>query len=270
MNFTEYESTGPIVLFLHGFPCNSKLWEQQTTQLKKEFHLVTIDLPGVLNEDMASADEKKLTSIVSSITEYIRGILKRSGKDKVTLVGHDLGCFILNEICMQAPELIERQILINGVGIQAFSSRYSSLRQYLKSWYLLFAASPLSWGVSKGIVQRTIKRMIYSREDQRLMNHVADDSRHSFQTVYLYASLLGAAFKVLISRSVDFCRTPTHLIHGTNDPYLVEPSDKELKVFYRFAKLTKIESGHWLPISDSRFINSIIINGVMGNRVYEA
>lgn len=76
------------ILFLHGYPENWSAFEKVMDELRNDYHLLTIDLPGIgLSEKIGKSDKKTIAKFINAIIEHL-------GLSNVILAGHDIGGMI--------------------------------------------------------------------------------------------------------------------------------------------------------------------------------
>lgn len=80
---------GSVVVLLHGFGENSKVWKKQVEFLQSDYCVIVPDLPGSGNSQSCGA-----TSL-NDFAEVINAIMdKESPKEKFHLFGHSMGGYI--------------------------------------------------------------------------------------------------------------------------------------------------------------------------------
>ncbi len=116
-----YSDTGngtQTLIFLHGMGSNQKAWTKNVSELKDNFRCITLDLPGYgLSSPLPSVFE--IGSVAQLVIDFISTLQLRS----VSLVGHSMGGHISMEVARQAPELIDRLILIAPAGLERFEEK---------------------------------------------------------------------------------------------------------------------------------------------------
>src|SRR6516165_3200359 len=79
---------GPnTVILVHGWTCNSTVWDQQIPALAKQYRVLAIDLPG--HGLSGSPEDGKLT--MDLFARAIEAVRAEAGADNVVLVGHSMG-----------------------------------------------------------------------------------------------------------------------------------------------------------------------------------
>lgn len=107
LNYCSYGNPeNQTVLFIHGYPLDQSMWDNQTQFLENNFRVVTFDIRGFGNSE--SGDEAySLPLFASDIVE----LMKKKGIDKAVLCGFSMGGYIALYTCIHHPELFNGLIL---------------------------------------------------------------------------------------------------------------------------------------------------------------
>lgn len=106
----------PVVL-LHGMSSSLHTWEGWVRGLERQRRVITLDLPGFgLTGPRADADYRPQTD-----ARFVLALLDRLGVGRFVVGGNSLGGEIAWRIATQAPERIERLILVDSAGIRVES-----------------------------------------------------------------------------------------------------------------------------------------------------
>lgn len=97
--FTRSAGSGPVLVLLHGFPTASYDWHALWPDLSREFRLVTLDLLGFGFSDKPYPHRYR----IAEQADLVEALLERQGISDYSLVSHDLGDTV-------AQELLARQI----------------------------------------------------------------------------------------------------------------------------------------------------------------
>lgn len=98
----ERRGTGVPLVFLHAFPLNHSMWEEQVAFLSKHFQMITMDLPGFGNSPL-----QKETSTMEDIAKSVLELLvELKVSDKCIFAGLSMGGYVLFQILKLAPEKI--------------------------------------------------------------------------------------------------------------------------------------------------------------------
>jgi pimeloyl-ACP methyl ester carboxylesterase len=101
---------GPVILLIHGFPDHWLTWWQQMAELSGSYRVVAMDQRGYnLSDQPENVDDYLPANLVGDV----RAVLCQEGADRATIVGHDWGGFVAWHTAMDAPELVERLVVLN-------------------------------------------------------------------------------------------------------------------------------------------------------------
>ena len=102
--------TGPLVVMIHGFPDFWYSWREQMEALAGEYRLVAIDQRGYnLSDKPAGVESYAMPLLVNDVVAVIHSL----GEEKAVVVGHDWGGMVAWQTAINAPEVVERLIILN-------------------------------------------------------------------------------------------------------------------------------------------------------------
>ncbi|MCH7825429.1 MAG: alpha/beta hydrolase [Acidobacteria bacterium] len=102
--------TGPLVVMIHGFPDFWYSWREQMEALAGEYRLLAIDQRGYnLSDKPAGVESYAMPLLVSDVVAVIHSL----GEEKAVVVGHDWGGMVAWQTAINAPEVVERLIILN-------------------------------------------------------------------------------------------------------------------------------------------------------------
>jgi pimeloyl-ACP methyl ester carboxylesterase len=100
---------GPVIVLLHGYAEDSRMWKPLANELASRFTVVAPDLPGIGNSsipthgaDMKIADER------------VRGAVRALGFRRVYVVGHDIGLMVAYAYAAMYPQEVARLALLDA------------------------------------------------------------------------------------------------------------------------------------------------------------
>lgn len=100
--------TPPIVL-VHGFACAHSDWAAQIAHLSPRHRVIAVDLRGH-GESGGSPDECSIERYGADVAEVMRALDLRSA----IVVGHSLGCRVVTEATLQAPDRVAGIVFVDG------------------------------------------------------------------------------------------------------------------------------------------------------------
>lgn len=219
MPYEEFPYEGPVLVFLHGFPDNLRLWDKQIEFFKGRYHILNFNLP-------LTSDKRIMRP--SYIFKTIKEKMRSMPFKKFILIGHDLGGFLLEELGHGMPESVEGQILISGMSFPEYAGRKSSVTQLAKSWYVFLLQVP-------GI--------------PHLLGKILHNGMpHLYKTI---------PEDVPEKRSIK-SRIKTLMIFGNHDPFLNPPTLNEASRYYKDVRVEILKGGHWIQRDNAPEVNRII------------
>lgn len=103
--------SGPLMLFLHGFPEFWYCWRRQLAEFGRDHRAVAPDLRGYnLSDKPAQVKDYRLKPIV----EDLRQLIERLGGGRATVVAHDWGGAAAWGLAIAHPQSIERLVIVNS------------------------------------------------------------------------------------------------------------------------------------------------------------
>lgn len=109
--------SGPLILFLHGFPECWFTWRHQMSFMASHgYRVVAPDLRGFADTTGAPTDDStKFTTlrVVGDIVELLNTIA--TDEDKVFVVGHDWGAVIAWALCLYRPDKVKALVNMSVV-----------------------------------------------------------------------------------------------------------------------------------------------------------
>lgn len=112
MSLIHHVVTGlghPPIVFVHGFCCDHTDWDAQVAHLSPRHQTVAVDLRGHGASPGSQAD--------CSIERYgadVAEVMRALALPPAVLVGHSLGCRVVVEAALQAPERTAGVVLVDG------------------------------------------------------------------------------------------------------------------------------------------------------------
>jgi pimeloyl-ACP methyl ester carboxylesterase len=97
----------PVIVFLHGGPLSSRMWEPQLENLSNDFYCLAPDLPG---HGKSQAEAFSLEGAAKRVVELIRA---KAPEGKAALIGLSLGGAVALTMLNNAPEVVSR-VMVSG------------------------------------------------------------------------------------------------------------------------------------------------------------
>lgn len=205
---------GEPVVFLHGFPTSSHLWNGVVPLVPRGHRVVVVDLLGYGRSDRPAGRDLS----IKGHADRVVALLDALGINYAVLVGHDLGGGIAQSLALRYPARVSRLCLINSVAFEDWPGREVKLVRATRS---LTRFLPATW-------------MLSVLRADLLRGYVAGDrGTHSIeQYVRLFAGESGRDVLVAHLSALDSGETrameprlkdivaPTSIVWGAEDPFL--------------------------------------------------
>ena len=102
------QGEGDVLLFLHGWGADCRIWRQQIKYFSKFYRILSIDLPGHGNSSWQKVSFEEMA-------EDIVLILQQLNIDKIRLVGSSLGGLLGLKIYQLVPEIFDQLIFVGSL-----------------------------------------------------------------------------------------------------------------------------------------------------------
>jgi pimeloyl-ACP methyl ester carboxylesterase len=116
----------PLVL-VHGFLGSSQMWEPQIEYFKKNYRVLTPDLPG-----FGKSNKFKSCDNISSMAQSIIGCLKKKKIEKFYLLGHSMGGMVVQEMVNIIGNQVSKLICYGTGPIGEVPGRFETMDQSIK------------------------------------------------------------------------------------------------------------------------------------------
>ena len=109
--------TGPAIVFVHGWTCDSSSWTGQVPAFAKDYRVITLDLPGHGRSE-SPADGKLSMDVFARAVEAVRA---EANADRIVLVGHSMGAPVIRQYAHLYPERVAGLVAVDGpLDLRAF------------------------------------------------------------------------------------------------------------------------------------------------------
>src|SRR5262245_57244037 len=102
--------TGPTIVFVHGWTCDSSSWTGQVPAFSKDHRVITLDLPGH-GQSGSPKDGKLSMDLFARAVEAVRA---EAGADRIVLVGHSMGAPVIRQYAHLYPDHVAGLVAVDG------------------------------------------------------------------------------------------------------------------------------------------------------------
>jgi pimeloyl-ACP methyl ester carboxylesterase len=145
----------PPIVFVHGFACSHADWQAQVAHFAPRHTTVGVDLPGH-GATPAGTDAHTIERCGAEVAALLGAL----SLPPAVLVGHSLGCRVVLDAALSAPERTAAVVLVDG-------SRFAA--EAAAAFEARFAA-----GEYATLVRGLFQQMFTARSDQRTAAGVVD------------------------------------------------------------------------------------------------
>jgi pimeloyl-ACP methyl ester carboxylesterase len=133
--------TGPLIVFLHGFPEFWYEWKNQIAEFSRDHTVVAPDMRGYnLSSKPTELSAYQMPQLVEDVRALAAGLLTSSGGAKFTLVAHDWGGVVAWVFAAQHPDMLDRLVIVNAPHPTVFAreQRENPAQQQASQYMLMF------------------------------------------------------------------------------------------------------------------------------------
>lgn len=138
LHYAECGEGERLVVLLHGFPECWYSWRKQLPILGKRYRVVAPDMRGYnLSDKPARVEDYQMSRLVDDVT----GLIRHLGAREAAVIGHDWGGAVAWAVAQHYPDYVWKLASLQ-VPPPAVWARNLTLKQALRSWYMLFFQLP--------------------------------------------------------------------------------------------------------------------------------
>lgn len=102
--------TGPTLVFVHGWTCDSSSWAAQVPAFAGKYRVVTLDLPGH-GKSGSPKDGKLSMDLFARAVEAVRA---ETNAQRIVLIGHSMGAPVIREYAHLFPDHVAGLVAVDG------------------------------------------------------------------------------------------------------------------------------------------------------------
>ncbi|MCB1188871.1 MAG: alpha/beta fold hydrolase [Leptospiraceae bacterium] len=271
------------VLFLHGYPDNSKTWSYQMHSLGMEYQVAAYDIRGAGKStqpiNQYDFHIEKLQEDVLAVIDHLVG-----KEGKVHLVGHDWGAiifwaFVSNRsyqkrvhsytavsgphVTLTLKNMFEKFTSFNpmAIGEQFF--------QIFKSWYIMFFQVPklpefMWYTFPLFLWERILKEGGVPSNDEMYKYDKKEIFSCAVGTLNLYRELMMGGLPRLPEPPIE---VPVSVIIPEDDLAILPSSYDKMEEIASNLKIHKLKANHWVHREKPREVNNIIRETIARARI---
>lgn len=237
----EQKGKGDLIVLLHGWGSNIKLFANLIDLLSKKYMVVAMDMPG-----FGESAEPPSAWCVDDYVDFVIDFLKDYNTDKVMLLGHSFGGRVIIKLNSKKnlPFSITKVILVDSAGILPPKSNKKSFRTY----YYKAGKAVLSTGIAKKIAPDAL-------ENFRKKMGSADYAAASPLMRQVLVKVVNEDLEPLLPN----IKCPTLLVWGVNDTATPLSDGEKMEKLIPDAGLVKLENaGHYSFLEQQFTFNRVM------------
>ena len=206
---------GPPLLLVHGLGSNLSLWLDHIEPLSDTHRVVALDLPG-----FGVSSKHNVSGRMTDFAASVRGFVDALDLAPITYVGVSMGGQIGLTLALEAPDVVERLVLVSPAGIETFTEEQAeALRQTM-------TPEAIAGADSSAIRQNTAANFASWSDDYAWLieQRHALSERDDFGA---YARANSASVAGMVDQPVydrlGSVQHPTLVLYGTGDKLIPNP-----------------------------------------------
>lgn len=187
----------PPILFVHGFGCSRTDWAAQVEHFSPRRQTIAVDLPGH-GETPAAAGGGSIQQAGAEVAS----LMAARSVPPAVLIGHSMGCRVVLEAALHAPEHVAGIVLLDGSrfpprSAAAFEARFAS-------------------GEYASMVRGMFKQMFTASSDPKTIDAIVSRALGMSEAVGKAMLLSMVRYdEEMLERSLQAVRTPLLVLQAT-------------------------------------------------------
>lgn len=237
----EQKGEGDLIVLLHGWGSNIKLFANLIDLLSKKYTVVAMDMPG-----FGESQEPPSAWCVDDYVDFVIDFLKDYDNRNIMFLGHSFGGRVIIKLNSRTdlPFEITKVILVDSAGIMPPKSNKKSFRTY----YYKFGKAVLSTGIVQKIAPDAL-------ENFRKKMGSADYAAASPLMRQVLVKVVNEDLEPLIPN----IKCPTLLVWGVNDTATPLSDGEKMEKLIKDSGLVKLENaGHYSFLEQQFTFNRVM------------
>ena len=265
-----------LVVLLHGFPECWYSWRHQLPALGQHFRVVAPDMRGYnLSDKPGRTEDYRIEKLVDDVL----GLIRHCGAREAAVVGHDWGGAVAWAVAEKHPEYVWKLAALQTPPFAVWRANLT-LRQALRSWYMIFFQLPRvpEWWLGAHdfaqldkMLRATARRGTFSNTDLAVFKNAlkqhgqADDVDALTGALNYYRANVFKMWHSAQSKSAKVeprVRVPTLYIYGERDQFIVPETVKGVGAYVAapYREVRFAHTNHWVQQESPAEVNAALIS----------
>ncbi|MET0624198.1 MAG: alpha/beta hydrolase [Pyrinomonadaceae bacterium] len=275
LHYAECGEGERLVVLLHGFPECWYSWRKQLPVLGERYRVVAPDMRGYnLSDKPARVEDYKMSRLVDDVT----GLIRHFGAREAAVVGHDWGGAVAWAVAQYFPDYVWKLASLQ-VPPPAVWARNLTLKQLLRSWYMLFFQLPRvpEWWMARDdyaalekALRATSRPGTFSDKDIEVYKAAAREPGALTAAVNYYRanvrSFLGRRPGGDEFKAHERVRVPTLFVYGERDFAIVPETVRGVADYVDapYTELRLARNNHWVQQESPAEVNAALLSFLDG------
>jgi pimeloyl-ACP methyl ester carboxylesterase len=102
------EGAGVPLIFIHAFPLNKRMWDDQVRELSRQCRVITIDLPGFGGSGLSTSPGS-----MERYADYVNGLMQILELERAVIIGLSMGGYVSLAFYRRYPNAVRALVLAN-------------------------------------------------------------------------------------------------------------------------------------------------------------
>lgn len=235
---------GTVVVFLHGFLENKKMWQDYVGFFSAQYQIITIDLLG-----HGESDSFGYVHSMEDNANVVQEVLKHLNIENAIIVGHSMGGYVGLAFAELFPKNINKLVLLNSTSKADSHEKKINRNRAIKAVKQNYV----------NFVNLAIGNLFSENNRARLVEEIEEAKNQALKTPLqgIVASLEGMKIRKDRESILKKNLFPVLLILGKKDPVL-NYEESITQIENTTAKLVSFEDGHMSQIENKEELKAVL------------
>lgn len=213
LSIKDYGGSGEILIFVHAFPLNSKMWNPQVECFKNKYRVITYDVRG-----LGKSKDKNNQFTMETYANDLLSVINYLNSGKVHACGLSMGGYILQRAFIKNPDLFKTLTLADTRSERDDDTGLINRSQVIEN----LKAGKRAEFVSDFLAKLINKKSYQNPEIKNFLEEIIGEN----STEAICGAQLALATRVNSANFIDKINIPVLLLVGEED-ILTPPSAAE-------------------------------------------
>ncbi len=242
ISYNVYGSGEIALVFVHGWSCDSRYWNNQISEFTDDYTVVTLDLAGHGHSGSYRTDYT-----MQLFGHDIKAVVDAVGAEDIILIGHSMGGPVAVEAAKLMPNHVKGIIGIDTFGDVTYKLTEESLNMML---------DPMKADFKAGITQ-FVSGMFHENADPITREWILADMSNAIPSVAISAvgNLLQSYITGYMAESFHDIKVPVITVSGDLWPINVEANKKHIA---NYDTIIVKDADHFLMLNKVKEFNTAL------------